>query len=482
MTRKRVFVADADGTPYAVTVDVGDDDDDTDTPSAVRTCCVSMGRYFARILCALIVPPLRAIAIILMWPIQLLVATFTPKVARALPVELSDRWWWGSRGGGCDATGLKQARAIKAISFVAVRCLPRCFQEYLDRRAVAKAIATGKPAGSMLSMVDEYNALSKAPTIAAGMKALGMKRLDEWFWRPNEISRTPNSKQLTHPMLRPVQYVPIPTHPFTDPTTFPWVARIESQYLVVKEELQAVLRSNRGWAEPLLPDFMGNAFRSAKKGKTVGASSSPPPPADGAAAAAPAPEPAGSDSTGDDDDDDDDDDVTVGDWQQLMFNTPLGTSIDENKEAMPKTWELLKSIPGFVDNNFAMISSLRPGGRIAPHVGHTNLVTRLHLAIDVPEPSKSAIRVGNDVRTWEEGKVLLLNDAFDHEVWTFGTKNRTVLFADIWNPSLTAEDIAALKPHWDAQKNTLGVMAASYEQHAKKQGREAGGGANWYVA
>ena len=183
MTRKRVFVADADGTPYAVTVDVGDDDDDTDTPSAVRTCCVSMGRYFARILCALIVPPLRAIDIILMWPIQLLVATFTPKVARALPVELSDRWWWGSRGGGCDATGLKQARAIKAISFVAVRCLPRCFQEYLDRRAVAKAIATGKPAGSMLSMVDEYNALSKAPTIAAGMKALGMKRLDEWFWR-----------------------------------------------------------------------------------------------------------------------------------------------------------------------------------------------------------------------------------------------------------------------------------------------------------
>ena len=183
MTRKRVFVADADGESYAVTVDDGDDDDDTDTPSAVRTCCVSMGRYFARILCALIVPPLRAIAIILMWPIQLLVATFTPKVARALPVELSDRWWWGSRGGGCDATGLKQARAIKAISFVAVRCLPRCFQEYLDRRAVAKAIATGKPAGSMLSMVDEYNALSKAPTIAAGMKALGMKRLDEWFWR-----------------------------------------------------------------------------------------------------------------------------------------------------------------------------------------------------------------------------------------------------------------------------------------------------------
>ena len=48
---------------------------------------------------------------------------------------------------------------------------------------MAKAIATGKPAGSMLSMVDEYNALSKAPTIAAGMKALGMKRLDEWFWR-----------------------------------------------------------------------------------------------------------------------------------------------------------------------------------------------------------------------------------------------------------------------------------------------------------
>lgn len=467
--KKRVFVSGPDGKPYSVTIAIPNAGDAYEAEAAKKRGCAgaarAVGTYTARVLQAAVGPPVHALVLLLLWPLALLNAIFCPKVARALPVELSDRWWWGARGGGCDATGLKQSRGLKLLSFVLVRCLPRWALERLDKRMMARSNADAQ--GSMLAMVDEYNALKAAPTIAKGMKELGMSRLDEWFWRPCEISQTPSP--YTHPLLRPVQYVPIPTVPFPDVREFEWIARIESQYLVVKEELHAVLRSNRGWAEPLLPDFMGNAFRSAHKGKLV----------DDGDGIAPAGQQAQEDN-GAEGADDAEGAAPVGDWQQLMFNTPLGTSIEENKEAMPKTWELLKSIPGFVDNNFAMISSLRPGGRIAPHVGHTNLVMRLHLAIDVPEPNKAAIRVGNDIRTWQEGKVLLLNDAYDHEVWTFGTKNRTVLFADIWNPSLTEEDIAALKPHWDAQKNTLGVMAHTYEAHAKKQGESAGSGSGWY--
>ena len=38
------------------------------------------------------------------------------------------------------------------------------------------------------------------------------------------------------------------------------------------------------------------------------------------------------------------------------------------------------------------------------------------MPIIVPEPAKSVIRVGPKVRTWEQGKILAFNDAYDHQV------------------------------------------------------------------
>ena len=113
-------------------------------------------------------------------------------------------------------------------------------------------------------------------------------------------------------------------------------------------------------------------------------------------------------------------------------------------------------------------------------MGLSNLVLRVHLPLFVPEPSKSVIRSGEKVRTWNEGELLIFSDAFDHQVWNFGTATRAVLFFDIWDPSLTEEDLRILKPRWAKINEVYGPVANAYEKKAKKAMEQEKGG-EWFV-
>ena len=64
-----------------------------------------------------------------------------------------------------------------------------------------------------------------------------------------------------------------------------------------------------------------------------------------------------------------------------------------------------------------------------------NGVLRLHLALIVPEPREAlTLRVGDRICHWEEGKVLIFDDYFEHEVWNGSTGTRVVLFCDFIKP------------------------------------------------
>jgi beta-hydroxylase len=53
----------------------------------------------------------------------------------------------------------------------------------------------------------------------------------------------------------------------------------------------------------------------------------------------------------------------------------------------------------------------------------------------VPEQSdRLAIRVGKQVCHWHEGKVLIFDDAYEHEAWNHTDKTRVVLFVDFVKP------------------------------------------------
>jgi hypothetical protein len=80
----------------------------------------------------------------------------------------------------------------------------------------------------------------------------------------------------------------------------------------------------------------------------------------------------------------------------------------------------------------ATIFRLAPGAHIVPHCGGSNERLTAHLGLIVPRGAR--IRVGNAVRTWEEGRFLVFDDSFEHEVWHAGDEDRIVLYMSIFHP------------------------------------------------
>jgi len=87
---------------------------------------------------------------------------------------------------------------------------------------------------------------------------------------------------------------------------------------------------------------------------------------------------------------------------------------------------------------------MHPVVHVWPHTGPTNCRIRAHLGLVVPPGP--LIRVTNETREWIEGKFIIFDDSFEHEVWHDGSSVRLVLIVDIWHPDLTAHEKAALSP------------------------------------
>lgn len=45
------------------------------------------------------------------------------------------------------------------------------------------------------------------------------------------------------------------------------------------------------------------------------------------------------------------------------------------------------------------------------------------------------IRIGDQVRAWEEGECLVFDDAYEHEVWNRTEEERVLLLVDFWHVS-----------------------------------------------
>jgi aspartyl/asparaginyl beta-hydroxylase (cupin superfamily) len=85
-----------------------------------------------------------------------------------------------------------------------------------------------------------------------------------------------------------------------------------------------------------------------------------------------------------------------------------------------------------------MFSLLAPGARIMPHTGMFNTRLVCHLPLIVPPDC--GFRVGNAVREWEEGRLMVFDDSIEHEAWNDSDRDRVVLIFDIWRPDLTARE------------------------------------------
>ena len=133
-----------------------------------------------------------------------------------------------------------------------------------------------------------------------------------------------------------------------------------------------------------------------------------------------------------------------GTWNGIFLFSTQGKKNKEIANLCPETLGILENLPLCLNFGFVLFSELTPDSHILPHSGSSNFRLRHHLGVQVPEPESAKIRVGSEWRSWEQGKSMAFDDAFEHEVFHQGKKTRVVLVIDVWHPSLTQQDIAIL--------------------------------------
>ena len=170
---------------------------------------------------------------------------------------------------------------------------------------------------------------------------------------------------------------------FFTPEQFPWVQELEANWMVIRQELKEVLRD-----VDELPNFQDISKRQSR--------------------------------------------IANDNLWKTYFFYAFGFKATKNCDRCPKTTKLLERIPGM---KVAFFSILAPGKHIPEHRGKHKGIIRYHLGIMVPEPkSDCRIRVADQIAYWEEGKSLIFDDTFYHEVWNDTNGYRVVLFLDIARP------------------------------------------------
>lgn len=167
---------------------------------------------------------------------------------------------------------------------------------------------------------------------------------------------------------------------FFDPGEFAWVAELESHWEVIRDEFMAIEAGRLPGMDEILPHDRRLGGRH---------------------------------------------------WKLLALRY-WSRDVEANCELFPRTWELVRRIPGMT---MAAFSVLEGGKAIAPHRGVYAGLLRCHLAIVLPACAEATgIRVGNERRHWALGKAMVFDDGYEHEVWNRSETSRVVLLIDTKRP------------------------------------------------
>ena len=137
-----------------------------------------------------------------------------------------------------------------------------------------------------------------------------------------------------------------------------------------------------------------------------------------------------------------------------------GRVVEENAARCPRTMAALDTVPMTrigAKTPSVLFSRLTPGAYIPPHRGMLNCRLIGHLPLIVPDGCW--LRVGNETRRWEEGKVLIFDDSFEHEAKNASNDTRIVLLFDLWRPELDDDEQAGISAIFDTIDRFTGVPA-----------------------
>jgi beta-hydroxylase len=168
-----------------------------------------------------------------------------------------------------------------------------------------------------------------------------------------------------------------------DPALFDWIGKLEESWPAIREELRALLALRDGI--PPVADISPDHRRIAPPGK----------------------------------------------WRSF-FLYGYGLKVEDNCRRCPLTARAVEAVPGL---NSAFFSILEPGAHIPRHKGVTKAIITAHLGLIVPKQRASCrMQVGDEVVEWTQGRTLVFDDTYPHEVWNESEESRAILLIQFRRP------------------------------------------------
>ena len=165
-------------------------------------------------------------------------------------------------------------------------------------------------------------------------------------------------------------------HPcFHDTSKYPWVAEIESQWEVIRDELMDYIDKHGGLR------VLNSALISEKRK-----------------------------------------------WKCIYLSN-FSWITKKNLKHFPKTVKILSALPNMV---FGVFSVLEPHSTLVPHYGDTNTTLRSMLGLQIPgKLPELGIKVGKEEKGWEEGKIVMFTESHLHTAWNNTDERRILLIFDV---------------------------------------------------
>lgn len=220
----------------------------------------------------------------------------------------------------------------------------------------------------------------------------------------------------------------VPTTPFIDNSHFPFLETIEQNWQDIEKEAQAVLKFRD--QIPGFEDISPDQYRIAKAQQ----------------------------------------------WKTFVLYG-FGTRLEKNTVHTPKSAALLEAIPNL---QTAWFSILAPGYHIPAHSGVTKGICRAHLGLIIPKDYKKCrIRVGDEIKPWRAGKIIVLDDSYNHEVWNDTDEERVILLFDFdrpmkfWGRFLNSLSMRLMKmtAYYQDPKKNLASAEDRFEQAVAQAGK-----------
>jgi aspartyl/asparaginyl beta-hydroxylase (cupin superfamily) len=180
-----------------------------------------------------------------------------------------------------------------------------------------------------------------------------------------------------------IRQSPIPAQAVMDPSDFCWAAMLEENFPVIQRELDRVMQFRESL--PQLHEVQREQYRVSS-------------------------------------------DIN---WKVFVLSG-WGHVSEVGERMCPETARIVREIPGV---RSALFSILEAGAQIPDHRGHIKGLLRGHLAMRVPkEREKCFLRVDDKICHWEQGKLLVFDDTYRHEVQNNTDEERIVLLLHFDRP------------------------------------------------